>query len=98
MKKILYVLLLAAELFIGSLFISSLWMSSLYIPVVFAIASVIALAAWQISSYLKTNDTEQRRKKLRNIAWIASIPIATFIITYIVVAIVFIIGFSTGAY
>lgn len=93
-KNILYAVLIAAELFVGSLLMSSLWMSGLYLPIAFAAVAVVALFVWQIVLLRRTEDASARWKILWNVAFIALIPTAVFVITYIVVAIAFIIAFA----
>ena len=93
MKRLLYFILLIAELFVGSLLMISLWDALLYIPIaVYAI--VVGLLIWQLVWYLKTNEPATKRKILRNVALILLIPIAAFIVTYVVVAIAFIFAFA----
>ena len=93
MKRLLYFILLIAELFVGSLLMISLWDALLYIPIaVYAI--VVGLLIWQLVWYSKTNEPATKRKILRNVALILLIPIASFIVTYVVVAIAFIFAFA----
>ena len=94
MKKILYFVLLIAELFVGSVLMISLYDSSMYIPPAVSVAAVVGLLIWQLVWYFKTNDPATKRKNFRNIALIMLIPIAVFAVTYVVVAIAFIIAFS----
>jgi hypothetical protein len=47
-KKLLYFILIAAELFVGVLLMSSLWMSGLYIPIAIAAVALVALLIWQL--------------------------------------------------
>ena len=94
MKKALYFILLIAELFVGSLLMISLWDSSLYIPIVFSVVDVLALLIWQIILLSKAVDHTAKIKIMCNIALVMLIPIAVFIITYIVVAIAFVTAFS----
>ncbi|MBQ1229655.1 MAG: hypothetical protein IIX80_01350 [Clostridia bacterium] len=93
MKKILYCMLLGAELFVGTLLMIALCNSSLYIPVALVVLAMVALLTWQIKSFRKTEDPARRRKILLRIALILLIPGAVFMITYIAVAIAFIIAF-----
>ena len=94
MKKILYFVLLIAELFVDSLFMIALYNSSLYIPLAVSVAAVVGLLIWQIVRYVKTAELAVKRKLLRNIALIMLIPIAAFFATYIVIMMAFIIAFS----
>lgn len=92
MKRLLYFILLIAELFVGSLLMISLWDALFYIPI--AVSAIVAgLLIWQLVWYFKANDPKTKRKILRNIALIMLTPIAVFVTTYIVVAIAFIIAF-----
>ena len=93
MKRLLYFILLITELFIGSLLMISVWDALFYIPIV-VLAVVVGLLIWQIVWYFKTNNPATKRKILRNIALIMLIPIAAFVVTYVVIAIAFIIGFN----
>lgn len=94
MKKILYFVLIIAELFVGSVLMISLCNSSLYIPSAVSVAAVVGLLIWQIVRYVKTAELAVKRKLLRNIALIMLIPIAVFFLTYVVVAIAFIVAFA----
>ena len=94
MKKILYIILLLAELFFGSLFWLSLWSSNLIITCISVIVALVALSAWQIFALVKTTDQTKKRKILRNIALIFLLPTATFIAVFIYVAVGLIIAFS----
>jgi hypothetical protein len=92
MKKIFYFILLTAELFVSLMLMISLWDVLFYIPI--AVSLIVAgLLIWQLVRYFKTNDPATKRKALRNIAFIMLIPIAAFVVTYVVTAIAFIIAF-----
>mgnify|MGYP003508845671 CR=1 FL=1 len=91
MKRLLYFILLIAELFVGSLLMISVWDALFYIPIA-VLAVVVGLLIWQIVWYFKINDPA--RKILRNNALIMFIPIEEFVVTYVVIAIEFIIGFN----
>ena len=93
MKRLLYFILLIAELFVGSLLMISVWDALFYIPIA-VLAIVVGLLIWQIVWYFKTNNPATKRKILRNVALIMLIPIAAFVVTYVVIAIAFIIGFN----
>lgn len=93
MKKILYFILLAAELFVGTCLMISLWDSSLHILMAIAIIAVVALLTWQIILFFKTADNTGKSRIMLKIALIMLIPIAVFVITIIVIAIAFIIAF-----
>ena len=93
MKRLLYFILLIAELFVGSLLMISLWDALFYIPItVFAI--VVGLLIWQLVCYFKTTNLATKKKVLRNIALIMLIPMAVFVVTYVVISIEFIIAFT----
>lgn len=94
MKKVLYFVLLIAELFVGSLLMISLWNSSLYILVAVSVVAVVGLLIWQLVRYFKATDPAVKRKSLITIALIMLIPIEVFFITYVVIAIAFIFAFS----
>ena len=94
MKKIFYFVLLIAELFVDSMLMLSLWNSSMYIPPAVSVAAVVGLLIWQLVWFFKTNNPAKKRTVLRNLPLIMLIPMAVFVVTYIVVAIAFIIAFS----
>ena len=93
MKKILYFVLLIAELFVGSVLMISLYDSSLYIPLAVSVVAVVGLLIRQLARYVKAAELAVRRKLLRNIVLIMLIPIAVFFVTYVVIAIALIIAF-----
>ena len=94
MKKILYIALLVAEAFIDTAFLISLLNATLYIPAALAVAAVLGLLIWQAVRLSKAPNLEAKKKILRNIALILLIPIAVCFVTYVCVAIAFIIAFS----
>ena len=98
MKKVLYVLLLLAELFVGACLMSSLWMSYLYIPCIVSAALVVGLLIWQIARWTRTADPAVRRRILCNAALIMMIPIAIFIVVYIAIAAAFVIAFIKNGF
>ena len=93
MKKLLYFILLLVEAFIGLMLIISLWNALFYVPSAVS-AIVVGLLIWQLVWYFRTNDPTTRRKILRNIALIMLLPIAVFCVTYVVIAIIFVIAFA----
>ena len=93
MKKIFYFGLLIIELFVDSLLMISLFDSLLYIPLSVSAAAVIGLLIWQLVRYAKVAEIRAKRKLLCNIALIMLIPIAVFLVTYVGIAITFIIAF-----
>ena len=93
-KKILYCILLAAELFVGSLLLISLWMSNMIIVCTVAIVATVGLLTWQIIRFVKTTDPTIKRTIMRNMALVLLIPAAAFVAVYIYLAIGLIIAFS----
>ncbi len=94
MKKILYFILLAAELFVDVLFMMALANSSLYIPIVIAVVATLAMLIWLIILFAKAEDKKAKRKFMLGIALSMLIPLIVFAIMFVVVAIMFIIAFS----
>ena len=94
MKKVLYFILLAAELFVDVLFMMALANSSLYIPIAIAIVATLVALIWLIILFAKAEDKKAKRKFMLGIALSMLIPLIVFAITFVVVAIMFIIGFS----
>ena len=94
MKKILYFILLAAELFVDVLFMMALWNSLLYIPIAIAVVATLAMLTWLIILFTKAEDKMAKRKIILGIALSMLIPLIVFAITYVVIAVIFIIAFS----
>ena len=94
MKKILYFILLAAELFVDVLFMMALANSSLYIPIAIAIVATLVALIWLIILFAKAEDKKAKRKFMLGIALSMLIPLIVFAITYVVVAVLFVIAFS----
>ena len=94
MKKVLYFFLLAAELFVDVLFMIALANSSLYIPIAIAIVATLVALIWLIILFAKAEDKKAKRKFMLGIALSMLIPLIVFAITFVVVAIMFIIAFS----
>lgn len=94
MKKVLYFILLAAELFVDVLFMMALANSSLYIPIAIAIVATLAALIWLIILFAKAEDKKAKRKFMLGIALSMLIPLIVFAITFVVVAIMFIVAFS----
>ena len=94
MKKVLYFILLAAELFVDVLFMMALANSSLYIPIVIAVVATLVALIWLIILFAKAEDKKAKRKFMLGIALSMLIPLIVFAITFVVVAIMFIIEFS----
>jgi hypothetical protein len=94
MKKVLYFILLAAELFVDVLFMMALANSSLYIPIAIAIVATLVALIWLIILFAKAEDKKAKRKFMLGIALSMLIPLIVFAITYVVVAAMFVIAFS----
>ena len=94
MKKVLYFILLAAELFVDVLFMMALANSSLYIPIAIAIVATLVALIWLIILFAKAEDKNAKRKFMLLIALSMLIPLIVFAITFVVVAVLFVIGFS----
>ena len=94
MKKVLYFILLAAELFVDVLFMMALANSSLYIPIAIAIVATLVALIWLIILFAKAEDKKAKRKFMLGIALSMLIPLIVFAVTFVVVAVLFVIGFS----
>ena len=94
MKKVLYFILLASELFVDVLFMMALANSSLYIPIAIAIVATLVALIWLIILFAKAEDKKAKRKFMLGIALSMLIPLIVFAITYVVVAVLFVIAFS----
>ena len=94
-KKILYFILLAAELFVGTLLLMALWMNNnMVITCSVAVVATVGLLIWQIIRFAKATDPTIKRKSTRNIALALLLPVAVFVAVYIYVAVGLIIAFS----
>ena len=94
MKKVLYFILLAAELFVDVLFMMALANSSLYIPIAIAVVATLVALIWLIILFAKAEDKKAKRKFMLGIALSMLIPLIVFAITFVVIAVMFIIAFS----
>ena len=94
MKKVLYFILLASELFVDVLFMMALANSSLYIPIAIAIVATLVALIWLIILFAKAEDKKAKRKFMLGIALSMLIPLIVFAVTFVVVAVLFVIGFS----
>ena len=94
MKKVLYFILLTAELFVDVLFMMALANSSLYIPIAIAIVATLVALIWLIILFAKAEDKKAKRKFMLGIALSMLIPLVVFAITFVVVAVLFVIAFS----
>ena len=93
-KKILYFILLAAELFVGTLLLMSLWESNMTITCVVAIVATLGLLLWQTVRFFKATDPTVKRKSTRNIALALLIPFAAFVAVYTYLVVGLAIAFS----
>ena len=93
-KKLLYFIVIAAELFVDLMLMISLWDAGLYIPIAIAAVALLALSVWHVILLRKCMDAQIRRRILWNIIFVMLAPAAVFFITYVVVAIAFIIAFA----
>lgn len=89
MKKVIYFIVIAAELFIDALLLYSLFQSTLYIPFALAIVGLAAALTWQFILLSKTTDSSARRRIIFRIPLLMLIPAAVFIVSYIIVAVIF---------
>ena len=94
MKKVLYFIVLAAELFVDVLFMMALANSSLYIPIAIATVATLVALIWLIILFAKAEDKKAKRKFMLGIALSMLIPLIVFAITFVVVAVLFVIAFS----
>ena len=94
MKKVMYFILLAAELFVDVLFMMALANSSLYIPIAIAIVATLVALIWLIILFAKAEDKKAKRKFMLGIALSMLIPLIVFAITFVVVAVLLVIAFS----
>ena len=94
MKKVLCFILLASELFVDVLFMMALANSSLYIPIAIAIVATLVALIWLIILFAKAEDKKAKRKFMLGIALSMLIPLIVFAITFVVVAVLFVIAFS----
>ena len=88
MKKLIYIILILAELFVGVLLMYSMWMSTLYVPFFATLAVVLGFLTWQILKFVKTEDEAKRQKIKLNIFLIMMLPVVVFFFTYVVIAII----------
>ena len=92
-KRVLYILLLLAELVLDTLLMSVLWSITLVIPVLAIMAVSTGLLVWQIIALVRAADPNKKRKKKRNIVLILLLPIAIFLILLIWFIVAMMIGF-----
>lgn len=83
MKKILYVILLIAELLFDFILMSLVWTNvSATVSIVTAVVCA-ALIIWQGIMLAMATDAVAKRKFMRNIALIMLIPVVVFIIMFV---------------
>ena len=83
MKKVLYIILLLAELLFDFILMSLVWTNvSVSVCIVTAVVCA-ALIIWQGIMLAMATDAAVKRKLMRNIALIMLIPVAVFIIMFI---------------
>ena len=92
MKKVLYCILLLAELLVGILLMISLWSNNMYSPCVITAVAFVALLTWQIILLTQVTEPVAKRRVLRNIALIMLIPSVSFVIVFVYVAVGLIIA------
>ena len=92
-KRVLYILLLLAELALDTLLMSVLWSITLIIPALAIMAITTGLLVWQFVVLVCAADAGRKRKKMRNIALILLIPTAIFLVFFIWFIIAMMIGF-----
>ena len=90
MKKALYVLLVLAELLATFAILSALWNSTFYLAVTIIVIIWLALLVRLIPKMKKADDAVTKRKLYRKLIFVMASPIIVFII----LVIVFIIRFS----
>ena len=83
MKKVFYVILLIAELFVDVLLMSLAWNNTYEIATVITSIVCAALVIWQLVMLVITKDPAVRKKIMRNIALIMLLPVVAFIIMFI---------------
>ena len=94
MKKVFYFILLIAELFVGATLMSALWNSTLYIPIAVAAVALVVVQTLLIVLLVRAKDAAAKRKIMLWIALAMLIPCAVFAVTYVAVAIAFIVAFT----
>ena len=80
MKRVLYLVMLAAEFVLASLLMELSYRNTFEIPTVITVVATLALAAWQTVKLMRTKDATVKGKIKRNIALIMLIPVAAFVI------------------
>ena len=80
MRKILYIILLLAELVIDALLMNLAWMNTMEIPCIITIVVWAALMVWQGIMLMKAQSSVSKGKLMRNIALVMLLPIISFII------------------
>ena len=93
MKKVLYIILLIAELAVGALLLSAAWNSIGWIPCMIAIALWAVLLVWQLVKLKNNSDAVKAHKIKQNIALIMLVPSAAYIVMIVWLFIVLLSAF-----
>ena len=93
MKKILYFILLAVELFFDVIMSLSLIEQSFGIVCIVVVALTAALIAWQVVRFVKSYDPTVKSRALLLIALFGILPAVAGVLAYVVIAIVLIFAF-----
>ena len=91
MKKVLYILLLVIEAFIGVRLLIAAGNTMGWIPSVIAVAVCAALLVWQVKQLKNTEDAKRRRKIKGRIIWIMLVPTLPMVV-YILSVIIALVG------
>ena len=94
MKKILYFILLAVELFFDVIMSLSLLGQNLGIVCIVVVALTAALIAWQVVRFVKSYDPAVKSRALLLIALFGILPAVAGVLAYVVIAIVLIFAFA----
>ena len=81
--KLMYIVLLIAEIVIGGLLMSLAWVNVGWIPCVIALAICAALLLWQFIRLKQIYDSKRRRRIFGLIALILQIPIVVAVVMVI---------------
>jgi hypothetical protein len=83
MKKVFYIILLIAELFIDAILMNLAWNNTFELASVITSIVCAALVIWQIVMLVIKKDSATRKKIMRNIALVMLLPVVAFIIMFI---------------
>lgn len=84
MKKVLYAILVFAELLLGLAALSVLWNNTSYIAVAVIAAIWAVLLVWVLLKLKKADDAAIKRKLYRRLALVMASPVMIFIVLVIV--------------